>query len=247
MLCVGSWMLCSNTSDTPNYSFLCCWGVTFLSQLFVESCLQPLSRNAGKCCWSITVAVADQRAPRIALRLGIFWWLNSSAATSASTISQATGAGGQDFSEEITFWVNDDHCLGGGRVVYFYYLSSVVHVFSQLQQSCSELHLLRSFVFNTNVLVSSGPVTKKHHGACLMLQQSLCYRTCVWFHALSLSLWKYLATESDVEGLDYEELIAWQTAVPGTELSIITAEAQLSKWNEHQVQLASEIPCRHKV
>lgn len=71
--------------------------------------------------------------------------------------------------------------------------------------------------------------TKKHHRACLMLQQSLCFGSCAWFNALSPFLWKYLATETDVESLDYEDLIAWQTAAPGTELSIITAETQLSK------------------
>lgn len=49
----------------------------------------------------------------------------------------------------IAVWEGDGLCI---------FTTSVVHVFSQLQQSCSELHLLRSFVFNTNVLVSSGLV-----------------------------------------------------------------------------------------
>lgn len=58
---------------------------------------------------------------------------------------------------EITFWVNDDDCLWGGRVVYFYCLFSAVHVFSQLQQSCSDVQLLGSS--NRNILVCSCPVS----------------------------------------------------------------------------------------
>lgn len=60
---------------------------------------------------------------------------------------------------EITFWVNDDDCLLGGRVVYFYCLFSAVCVFSQLQQSCCDVHLLGSF--NTNILVCSCPVSHR--------------------------------------------------------------------------------------
>lgn len=54
---------------------------------------------------------------------------------------------------EITFWVNDDDDLLGGRLVYFYYLSSVVCIFRELHESCSNVHPLGSFIFNPNFVV----------------------------------------------------------------------------------------------
>lgn len=108
-------------------------------QLFSSKCLIPLSEEqdssvsglTGSCkqplalCvplaqwsfWGVTVVLADQGTLGITSRLGTLWWLNSSAAPLASTISH-TGAGGQDFRVEIMFWVKDDYLLGGMGCVF---------------------------------------------------------------------------------------------------------------------------------
>lgn len=84
---------------------------------FRGPCKQPLALCVPLVqwsCWGVRVAVADQGTLGITSSLGTLWWLNSSAAPLASTISH-TGAGGQHFSMEITFWVNDDDYLQGGK------------------------------------------------------------------------------------------------------------------------------------
>lgn len=81
------------------------------------SCKQPLALCVplAQCsCWSVAVDVVDQGTLGITSKLRTLWWLNSSAASLASTISHS-GARGQDFSVEITFWVNDDDCLLEGK------------------------------------------------------------------------------------------------------------------------------------
>lgn len=108
-------------------------------QLFFSKCLIPLSEEQdpsvsglrGSCkqplalcvplvqCsfWGVTVVLADQGTLGITSRLRTLWWLNSSAAPLASTISH-TGAGGQDFRVEIMFWAKDDYLLGGMGCVF---------------------------------------------------------------------------------------------------------------------------------
>lgn len=80
------------------------------------SCKQPLALCVSLVqwsCWGVAVAVADPGALGITSRLGTLWCQFISWPLT-STIRH-NRVGGQDFSVEITFWVNDDDYLLGAK------------------------------------------------------------------------------------------------------------------------------------